>query len=96
MFPLIIIFLVLFFQAQLEIGPGNESITTVNFDLVMGDETGYFHMQDSQRMYLEYDEFSVLRSSPPVNFIIDDRAEMWASADFKIIGAASTAFEVST
>ena len=61
----------------------------------MGDETGYLHMQDGQRMYLEYDEFSVLRSAPPVNFIIDDGSEMWASADFKIIGAANTAFEVS-
>ena len=66
----------------------------MNFDLVMGDETGYFHMQDSQRMYIEYDEFSVLRSAPPANLIIDSGSEMWASADFKIIGAASTAFEV--
>ena len=51
-------------------------------------------MQDSQRMYIEYDEFSVLRSAPPANLIIDSGSEMWASADFKIIGAASTAFEV--
>lgn len=62
----------------------------------MGDETGYLLMQDGQRMYLEYNEFSVLRSAPPVNFIIKDGAEMWASADFKVIGAGSTAFEVCT
>ena len=67
----------------------------MNFDLVMGDESGYFHMQSGQIMYLEYDEFSVLRSAPPVNFIIDEGSEMWASADFKIIGAGSSAFEVS-
>ena len=88
---LTIVFLI---QAQLEIGPGTESITSVNFDLVMGDRSGYLHMQDTQRMYLEYDEFAVVRSSPPVNFIIKEGAEMWASADFKVIGTAETAFQV--
>ena len=66
----------------------------MNFDLVMGDKTGYFHMQDGQRLFIEYDEFSVLRSAPPVNLIIDNGSEIWASADFKIIGTASVAFEV--
>lgn len=60
----------------------------------MGDKTGFFRMQDGQRMYIEYDEFSVLRSAPPVNLIIEEGAEMWASADFKVIGLADTAFKV--
>ena len=66
----------------------------MNFDLVMGDKTGYFHMKDCQKLFIEYDEFSVLRSSPPANLIIDNGSEIWASADFKIIGTASVAFEV--
>ena len=52
-------------------------------------------MQDGQRMYVEYDEYALIRSSPPVNFIIKEGAEMWASADFKVIGTAETAFQVS-
>ena len=83
-----------YFQAQVEIAEGNEGITSVNFDLVLGDNTGYFYMKNGQRLYVEYDEFSLLRSAPPVNFIIDDGAEMWASADFKVIGARNLAFKV--
>ena len=66
----------------------------MNFDLVMGDKTGYIRMKNGHRVYVEYDEFSVLRSAPPVNFIIDDGAEMWASADFKVVGAGNLAFKV--
>ena len=52
-------------------------------------------MKAGQKGYIEYDEFSLLRSSPPVNFIIDMEADMWASADFKIVGLSDIAFEVS-
>ena len=79
----------------MEIAEGEENIVSINFDLVMGDKTGYIHMKAGQKGYIEYDEFSLLRSSPPVNFIIDMEADMWASADFKIVGLSDIAFEVS-
>ena len=84
------------FQAQIELGPGTESISTVNFDYVMGDGSGIMCMQDGQRMYLEYDEFSVLRSAPPVNFIIKENAEVWASSDFKVVGEPRDSYPAFT
>ena len=66
----------------------------MNFDLVLGDNSGNMYMKKKQKLYLEYDDFSLLRSAPPVNLIIDYEAEIWTSADFKVIGAGDLAFKV--
>ena len=66
----------------------------MNFDLVLGDNSGYMYMKKKQKLYLEYDDFSLLRSAPPINLVIDYEAEIWTSADFKVIGAGELAFKV--
>jgi hypothetical protein len=82
------------FQAMLEIGPGKDNITTLNIDLMMGDRTGYLHMKGGQTSYLEYSQYSILRSTPPVNFQIDQGSQIWLSSDFKVIGNHVPAFQV--
>lgn len=81
---------------MLEIGAGNSSISSLNLDSVMGDMTGYIHMKLRQTLFVEYSEYSALRSAPPANFHIDNGAQIWLSADYKIIGMQSPAFQVST
>jgi len=55
---------------MLEIADGGSDIDKLNIELVMGDMTGYIHIQDQQQFYVEFDAYSVLRSSPPSNFIV--------------------------
>lgn len=86
--------LTLLFQAMLEIGPGTDNITSVNIDYVMGDKTGYLHMKHGQTAYLEYSAYSLLRSTPPINFRIDQGSQIWLSSDFKVYGTHVPAFQV--
>ena len=79
---------------MLEIGNGLDDIISINFDLVMGDRSGFIHLQAGQAGFIEYSEFSLLRSMPPVNFIIKNGAQIWLSADFKVIGEDTYAFWV--
>lgn len=44
------------------------------------------YLQRTQTFYIEYDQYQVLRSSPPCSFLVDGGSEMWASADFRLIG----------
>lgn len=79
---------------MLEIGPGSAGITSINIDQQYGDKSGYLHMQDGQTAYMEYSEFSLLRSTPPVNFVIDEGSQVWLPTDFKIVGTQTPAFQV--
>ena len=79
---------------MIEIEAGNDNITSANFDYVMGDKTGYIHIQDGQTMYVEYKENSVVRSFPPTNFHVDYGSELWLPADFKVYGTQVPAFKV--
>ena len=79
---------------MLEIGPGNESIRSINIDTVYGDKTGYIHMKDDQVAYTEYSDTSILRSSMPVNFHIDEGAQIWMSSEVNIVGSQIPAFKV--
>ena len=88
------LYLLLCFQAMIEMGPGKDNITTLNIDYMMGDKTGYLHMKDGQTSYLEYSQYSILRSTPPVNFQIDEGSQIWLSSDFKVIGTHVPAFQV--
>ncbi|WAR26297.1 TENX-like protein [Mya arenaria] len=81
-------------NAMLEIGPGTESITSLNLDLVMGDRSGYLHLQNGQTVFVEYSTYATLRSSPPVNFRIDEGSNIWLSADFKVIGEQQPAMQL--
>jgi len=80
---------------MLEIGPGTASIDSINFDLVMGDKSGYLHLQNTQTAFLEYSTYSALRSAPPINFRIDEGSSIWVSSDFKLIGQQIPAVQVS-
>jgi hypothetical protein len=79
---------------MLEISAGNQSISSINLDTVYGDKTGYLHIQDGQVAFTEYSEYSLLRSSMPVNFHIDEGAQVWMSSDVKIVGSQIPAFKV--
>lgn len=79
---------------MLEIGPGTTGIDSINIDLVMGDKTGYLHMQNAQTAFVEYSTYSVLRSAPPLNFRVDEGSSIWTSSDFKIIGQQLPAMQV--
>ncbi|KAL4230250.1 hypothetical protein ACF0H5_010636 [Mactra antiquata] len=81
-------------NAMLEIAAGTENIKSINLDYVMGDRTGYLHMKDDQTAFVEYSEYSLLRSAPPINFMIDKNSHIWLSADFKIIGEQKPAFQL--
>ena len=81
-------------QAMLEIAAGDDGITSVNLDYVIGDKTGYLHLQDGQTAYVEYSTYQTLRSAPPTNFHIDDGSNIWLSADFKLIGLQQPAMQV--
>ena len=79
---------------MVQIAAGTNSIDSINIDLQLGDKSGYLHLQNGQRGYLEYDEFSLIRSSPPVNMHLDAGAELWGSSDYKIVGSQVPAFKV--
>lgn len=76
----------MFQQVMLEIADGGDTIDMINLGLVLGDKSGYLHIQNLQKFYVEFDKFGVLRSSPPCNFIVRYGGELWASADFRLIG----------
>lgn len=73
-------------QAQFEINAGNDQIQSVNLDFIFGDGTGFLRTQNNQTFYVEYDEFKTIRSSPPVNFKLDQGGTVWASSDLRLIG----------
>ncbi|KAK3576663.1 hypothetical protein CHS0354_004948 [Potamilus streckersoni] len=73
-------------EALLQIAEGSDNITSINLDLILGDGSGVLHMQSGQSFYIEYDEYSILRSSPPVRYDVDHGAKMYASADLRLIG----------
>lgn len=79
---------------MLEIADGGDNIDTINLGLILGDKSGYLHIQYKQKFYIEFDKFSVLRSSPPSNFIVRYGGEMWASADFRLIGSEVPALDL--
>lgn len=76
---------------MLKINAHPEQITSLNLDLVLGDKSGYIHVQSDQTFYIEFDEYHLTRSSPPCSFIIDYGGDLWVSADFRIIGDDRTA-----
>ena len=61
-------------------------IRKLNLGLVLGDNTGVLHLQNTQKFYIEYNQYKLLRSSPPCSFLVDEGSELWASADFRLIG----------
>jgi hypothetical protein len=71
---------------MLEIANGGDNIKTINLGLILGDKSGYLHIQNKQKFYVEFDAYSVLRSSPPSNFIVRNGGELWLSADIRLIG----------
>ena len=79
---------------MLEIADGGSDIDKLNIELVMGDMTGYIHIQDQQQFYVEFDAYSVLRSSPPSNFIVRNGGQMWTSADLRLIGLGKVTLDL--
>jgi hypothetical protein len=79
---------------MLEIADGGNDINKLNIGLVMGDMTGYIHIQDQQQFYVEFDAYSVFRSSPHSNFIVNNGAQMWISADVRLIGRGKVTLDL--
>jgi hypothetical protein len=80
------------FQVQFEFSGSN--LENISLPLIMGDGTGWIHIQDGQVFYIEYSEFQILRSAPPCNFIVNAGAGMMASADFRVVGEALPAIQL--
>lgn len=79
---------------QLEISEGRDNIRKLNLGLVLGDKSGVLHLQSTQTFYIEYDQYQLLRSSPPCSFLVDEGSEMWASADFRLIGLGNPVLQL--
>ena len=69
-------------------------IRKLNLGLVLGDRTGALHLQKMQTFYVEYNQYKVLRSSPPCRFLVDEGSELWVSADFRLIGIGNHALKL--
>ena len=80
---------------MVQIVHGNLPIHTINIDALLGDATGFIHIKSGQSFYVEFDEFSNRRSSPPCNFIVDEGADIWLSQDFRVIGKHNPAFQLN-
>ena len=78
---------------QLADSPGH-IVSSVSIHSVLGDGTGYLHMQQTDRFYVEFNPYHTTRSSPPCNFIIDEGSELWLSQDFRVVGMASPAVDL--
>ena len=81
-------------QAKIQIADGGDNIKSLNLGLIMGDQSGYIYTQDTQKFFVEYDEFALLRSSPPVNFIVDHGSQMYVSTDLRLIGSETPALQL--
>jgi len=67
------------------------TIDTLNVGVVLGDRSGFFRLQSSQKFYIEFEPFLPVRSSPPCNFIVDEGSELWLSQDIRVIGTNNPA-----
>lgn len=79
---------------MLEIADGGIDIDVINIGLVLGDMSGFIHIQDGQQFYIEFDAYSVFRSSPPSNFIVDNGGQMWTSSDLRLIGIGDVTLDL--
>ena len=83
-----------FSQAMFQIANGTAPVSQVNLPLILGDKTGFLDIQNKQKFYVEFSEYHTIRSSPPVNFLVEFGSELWLSADFRVVGATQPALKV--
>lgn len=84
----------LLLQAVLELEDGpTDTVSSVSISTVLGDGTGFLHLQPGDRFYVEFSPYESVRSSPPCNFIIEEGSELWLPQDFRVIGKASPAID---
>ena len=77
---------------EIEDGP-SDTVSSVSIHTVLGDSTGFLHLQSDDRFYVEFSPYESVRSSPPCNFIIDEGSELWLPQDFRVVGKASPAVD---
>ena len=70
------------------------TIDTLNVGIVLGDRTGFFHLKQAQKFYVEFEPFLPVRSSPPCNFLVDEGSELWLSQDIRVIGVNEPAVQL--
>ena len=75
-------------QAQLEI-----SLDSINIGEVFGDMSGFLDVATDQDFYIEFRRYESVRSSPPVNFILQAGGTAYVCQDFRIIGTHDPAFD---
>ncbi len=78
---------------MLEISDGlPQPVKHLSITRMLGDGTGYLHLQAGQVFYVDFEPYLAVRSSPPVNFRVDAGSEVWLSQDFRVVGHATPAF----
>lgn len=61
--------------------------------MVLSDGLSTVHIQPHQKFYVEYEEVTIRRSFPRVNFILDYKGELFLVPDFHVVGLKIPAFE---
>ena len=72
----------------------DDPIEVINLPLILGDKTGFLHIQDRDTFFVEFAEYETIRSSPPTNFIVREGGELWVSQDFRVIGQHDPAVQL--
>lgn len=66
---------------------------SITVHTVISDGLSTFHIQPRQKFYIEYDEVTLRRSFPRINFILDYEGEVFLVPDFHVSGLKTPAFE---